>query len=321
MPFIREIKIRNLKLKNNLFLSPMAGITGYAFRKICLENGCGLAISEMVSSESIYYNNSKSIQMLKIKDDYPTAIQIFGTNPEKILYTAKMAQENGAVIIEINAACPVKKIIKTGAGAALMENSKSLAKIIETLAKNINIPISVKIRAGSNKKDISVVDICKILENSGADCIHIHLRYIEQGHNGPVNFEIGKKIKENIKIPLIANGGIISPLKAKEMFEKTSCDAISIGRAAVNNPSIFKEINDSLTKGESNENNSSDKVEMFIKFLKLNCQTLGEEKGIKTARKIAGLWLKNIHSASLARTQFMKINNLKDAVNFLNSIK
>lgn len=316
-PFIKELKIKKLRLRNNLVLSPMAGITNYAFRKICLESGCGLAVSEMVSALSIRHGNGKSLEMLRIRDDRPASAQIFGSDPEAMLRAALKAEEYGADMLEINASCPMKKVTKTGAGASLMKTPELLAEIISGIARKAKAPLSVKIRTGWESGDGLALNLARRIQDAGADMLHVHLRTVAQIHGGGIDFETGAELKKRIGIPLIANGGVTSPEKAAELFEKTGCDGISVGRGAVANPLIFSEIEDFLLKGEKGSATCEKKLELFLEFLELNCGTIGEEKGLKTSRKLIGLWLKNFRNAAAMRMGFMKVKSLAEAKTLL----
>ncbi len=313
MPYLKKISFKNFETKNNIFLSPMAGITNYAFRKICLESGSGMVFTEMVSAQSLARGNLKTLKIAAIKDDRPVCEQIFGADEEIMKTAALKAQETGCDMIEINASCPMKKILKTGAGAALMSNPPLLYRITETVAKAVKIPLSVKIRTGFEAGRENALEIAKNLADCGIACLHIHLRTVAQVHSGPVNYELGRRIKEILKIPLIVNGGVISAQSAADMFEKTGADALSVGRGAVTNPLIFWETEKFLSGLEIEEAGEKERLSLFMRFLELNCSVCGERKGIITSRKLVGLWLKNFRRATLLRSEFMKIETISQA--------
>lgn len=319
MSFLKEISIGKLKLSGNLFLSPMAGITNYAFRKVCLESGSSLVFTEMVSAQSLARGNLKTLRIARLKDDRPVCEQIFGSDEEIMRQAALKAEELGPDMLEINASCPMKKIIKTGAGAGLMRTPALLYRITETVARSVKLPLSVKIRTGFEQKDETAIEIAKTLQNCGISCLQIHLRPVSQIHSGPVNYDIGRRLKEILKVPLIVNGAVTSPDTARIMFEKTGADAVSIGRGAVTNPLIFTEITESFSNKEYKKAGEKERADLFLRFLKLNCQEAGEKKGVITARKLIGLWLKNFRNASHLRSEFMKITTLQEAENLLSS--
>ncbi len=318
--YLKPLKIKNLNLKGNLFLAPMAEITNYPFRSICLRNGCDMVISEMISAKALHYKNPKSLSSLKIRDDKPICLQIFGSEPSVMLEAAIMAEEAGADMVEINAGCPVKKIVKTGAGSALMKNPMLLGDIINTLSARLKIPLSVKIRIGINDKEKNALMLARVIEESGASMIHIHLRTIEQHHSGDVDYETAKAVKSSVKIPFIANGGVVSGEKALEMFEKTGCDGISIGRGAISNPFIFDDIKNFLSKGQSKFKSVSDRLKSFIEYLEISSNELGERNAIVKARRIAGMWISSFKNASDIRNRFMKAQSLAEAKEILGEI-
>lgn len=313
MPYLKKISFRNFDTKNNIFLSPMAGITNYAFRKVCLESGAGMVFTEMVSADSLARGNLKTLKMIAVKDDRPVCKQIFGADEEIMKIAALKAQETGCDMIEINASCPMKKILKTGAGAALMLNTSMLYRITETIAKTVKVPLSVKIRTGFQEGKENAVEIAKNLANCGISCLHIHLRTVAQVHSGVVNYEIGRRIKEALKIPLIVNGGVVSAQSALTMFEKTGADAVSIGRQAVANPLIFRQVEKFLNGEEIEKVNDKERLNLFMRFLDLNCSVYPEKIAVITSRKLVGLWLKNFRQASMIRSKFMKIETISQA--------
>ncbi len=310
---IRPFKIKNLLLNGNLFLAPMADITNYPLRKILLKNGCDLVISEMVSAKAIYYGNKKTMELIKVRDDKPICIQIFGSDPQSMAYAAKMVENEGADMVEINAGCPVKKVVKTGSGCALMKDLNLLNSIVSSVVKSVKIPVSVKFRTGFNEKLKNGIEVAKVVENAGADMIHIHLRTVEQVHSGEVDLEMGKVIKKSVKIPVILNGGVTDPYKAKEMFEKTGCDGISIGRGAIFNPFIFAEIKNFFEGKISVDLNLKRKIKTFIEYLEISRNEFGDKNAMIKARKLAGMWLSRFKNASEIRNRFMKSESIDEA--------
>ncbi len=314
---IKPIKIGGLELKNNIFLSPMAGITNSAFRIFCLEGGAGLVASEMVSAESLKYANKKSFEMLKVlPEEHPIAVQIFGSDPEAMAAAAMHAEAAGADIVDINASCPVKKILRSGAGAILMKNPVLFGDIIKAVKKKVKVPVTVKFRVGFNEKENLCVALAKMAEHSGADAISVHGRPVSRIHSGEVNLEFMREAALSVKVPLIGNGGIVSADKAREMLE-AGCDAVSIGRPAVSNPHIFSEIMAGL-KGEAIEIRGDEaKVKMLIRFIILNCELYGGIHGVIRARKIVGYWLKGLKGGARLRKGFMEAKNLNEAKSLL----
>ena len=314
---IKPIKIGGLKLKNNLFLSPMAGITNSAFRIFCLEGGAGLVASEMVSASSLKYASKKSFEMLKVlPSEHPIAVQIFGSDPEIMANAAVHAEACGADIVDINASCPVKKILRSGSGSMLMKNPRLMADIIAAIKKKIKVPLTIKFRVGFTDKENLSVELAHIAEESGADAIAVHGRPVSRMHNGEIDLEFLHKTASRVKVPVIGNGGIVSAKTAKEMLE-AGCDAVSIGRAAVGNPRIFSEIIAELNGKAPEYTGDLDKVKMLNRFIILNSELYGEIYGVIRARKLVGYWLKGLKGGAELRKRFMFAKNLNEAKTLL----
>jgi tRNA-dihydrouridine synthase B len=310
---IKKIKIGSLELKNNIFLSPMAGITNSAFRCFCLEGGAGLVASEMVSTESLKYLSKKSFEMLKVlPSEHPVAVQIFGSDPEVMANAAVHVEAEGADIVDINASCPVKKILRSGSGAMLMKNPILMGNIIKAIKKKVKIPVNIKFRMGFTEKENLSVELARIAEESGADAIAIHGRPVSKMHTGDVNLDFLHKTAEVVSVPLIGNGGIVSAKTAKEMLE-AGCDAVSIGRAAVGNPRIFSEIIAQLNGKALESTENYDKIKMLIRFITLNSELYGEVYGVIRARKLVGYWMKGLKGGAELRKRFMEAGNLNEA--------
>ncbi len=245
-------KIGNVEIKNRLVLAPMAGVCNSAFRRIVKEMGCGLIYAEMVSDKAIFYNNQKTIDMLYMTDfERPISQQIFGSDKESFVSAAKFIYENMKPdIIDINMGCPVPKVaLRAQAGSALLKNPSKIKEIVEAVVSSVPIPVTVKIRSGWDFNSINAVEVAKICEEAGASAICVHARTRSQGYSGKADWNIIKLVKENVSIPVIGNGDVVDCFSAKKMLDDTGCDAVMIGRAALGNPWIFKEINEFLENG------------------------------------------------------------------------
>jgi len=255
------------KLKNKLILAPMHKITNIAFRILCKEYGASLTSTELLSANAIAKKNKAVLELAKTDEkEKPVTAQIFGQNTENLVKAGKILEKNFD-IIDLNLGCPSKKIMAQGSGGALLKRKNKIKEIIKELVKNIKVPVSVKIRSGFDR-DINAVEISKICEKSKASAIIIHARTVEQGYSGKADWQIIKKIKQAVEIPVIGNGDIFAREDAKDMLEQTNCDYIMIGRAAIGNPFIFKQINEFL-KGKLVEQNKQDKIKDFFKYIKL----------------------------------------------------
>ena len=238
-------KIGNIEIKNRVVLAPMAGISNPSYMKICEEMGVGYAVTELISSEAIIRDNKKTFDMLKGIENIniPVAIQIFGSNPETMAKAAKIITDlYKNVIIDINMGCPVPKVaIRSEAGSSLLKNPDKIKRIVEAVVNAVNVPVTVKIRSGWDEKSINAVEVAKIIEKAGASAIAVHARTRSQGYSGKANWDIIKQVKESVNIPVIGNGDITSPWLAKDMIEKTGCDAVMIGRALLGNPWLIRD--------------------------------------------------------------------------------
>lgn len=246
------LKIGNVELDGQVILAPMAGVCNSAFRQICKEMGCSLVCAEMVSDKGMVYNSQKTKNMLYFEEnERPISQQIFGSDKETFVKAAKMVYEiMKPDIIDINMGCPVPKVaVRAQAGSALLKNPDLIYEIVSAVVKAVPVPVTVKIRSGWDSNSINAIEVAKKCELAGASAITVHGRTRSQLYSGTCDLDIIKKVKENVSIPVIGNGDIKDIESAKKMLEYTKCDAIMIGRAALGNPWIFKEIDTYLKKG------------------------------------------------------------------------
>ncbi len=250
------MKIKNLELDGKTILAPLAGITNLPFRMIAKKWGCSLVCTEMISSKGLLYNSEKTFRLLDSKkEERPLCVQIFGADPDSMAEAAKIIeQKNFADIIDINFGCSVKKIVKTGAGVALMKDGPAAEKLIKAVRNAISMPFTIKIRSGFDISGDQAIAIGEIAEHNGVDAIAIHPRTASQGFKGKADWHLIKRLKQHLKIPVIGNGDIITGEDGIKMLEETGCDAIMIGRAAMGNPCIFSEVNALLKRNASNQN-------------------------------------------------------------------
>ena len=229
--FINKIKIGNVELENNIFLAPMAGITDLPFRLICKENGAGLVYTEMVSAKALLYGDEKTKLLLKTcKEEHPLAVQIFGSDLDAIAYASKYVSKIGE-IVDINMGCPAPKIVKNGDGSKLLLNLNLVEKIVKTAVENASVPVTVKIRLGWDSENIVAVEAAKIIEKAGASAITVHGRTRSQYYSGQADWNMIKKVKESVSIPVIGNGDIRSGRDAKKALEQSNVDAIMVRKS------------------------------------------------------------------------------------------
>ena len=308
--YLHELKIGNVKLKNNILLAPMAGITDLPFRLICEKFEPGLVCTEMVSSKAIYYDDEKTKKMMNLKGEKrPVSIQIFGSDAETMGYAAKYVSDL-ADIVDINMGCPAPKVVKNGDGSKLLLDLEKAKEIMQSVVKNSKVQVTLKFRKGWDGEHIVATEIAKIAEQSGISAITIHGRTRAEYYSGKADLEIIKKVKESVNIPVIGNGDVVDEESAKEMFEKTGVDGIMIGRGSFGNPWIFERIKDYLETGEKlPEVTSGEKLKIIKEHLNLLVKEKGEDVAIKEFRKHLAAYSKNLPNSSNFR---VRVNAIDD---------
>lgn len=281
------MRIGNVVLENNIILAPMAGVTDLPFRLLCKEQGVGMTCTEMVSAKAISFHNKNTESLLEISEkERPVSLQLFGSDPDIISEVASYIEERPFDILDINMGCPVPKVAGNGEGSALMQNPKLVGEIIYKTARAIKKPVTVKIRKGFSEKNVNAVEIAKIAEANGAAAIAVHGRTREQYYSGKADWDIIRQVKEAVKIPVIGNGDVDSPQKAKEILVQTGCDGIMVGRGARGNPWIFREIKAYLEKGELIPRPSKDEIKsMMLRHARMQIEYKGTYTGIREMRK------------------------------------
>jgi len=318
-------QIGNVKIKNNIVLAPMAGISNSAYRTIIKEMGCGLIYAEMVSDKAITYGNEKTIDMLYMDDfERPINQQIFGSDKESFVTAAKYIYENMKPdLIDINMGCPVPKVaVRSQAGSALLKDPEKVYEIVKAVVESVPIPVTVKIRSGWDSNSINAVEIAKIIEKAGASAIAVHPRTRAQGYSGNADWNIIKQVKENVSIPVIGNGDVVSCYDAKRMLEETGCDAVMIGRGVLGNPWLIKECVDYLEKGiEPEEISIEEKINMIKKHLTLLEKTKDEKRSLLEIRSHAAWYLKGIPNGSKIKNQIFQSKSTKEIIDLLDNYK
>lgn len=297
-----------LGFKRNIFLAPMAGYTDRAMRLVCHKYGCEHAVSEMVSAKAVSFGDKKTFALARIlPDEGPVSVQIFGSEPE-IMAAAANTLANPTegvrpVAIDINMGCPVHKIFSNGEGSALMRDPDLIYRITREVSRAIDLPTTVKIRAGINSASINAVECAKAAEEGGADLITIHGRTREQMYGGLADREIIKNVKSALQIPLIANGDIVDSASAISMLRETGADGIAIGRGAVGNPFIFSEIISALEGGRYVEPTLDERIDTALLQLRVAIEEKGERGAIPEARKQIALYLRSFRGAARIRAE------------------
>jgi len=318
-------QIGNIKLKNNIVLAPMAGISNSAYRTIIKDMGCGLIYAEMVSDKAIYYENKKTIDLLYMTDyERPIAQQIFGSDKESFVVAAKYIYKTMKPdIIDINMGCPVPKVaVRAEAGSALLKDPEKVEKIVKAVVESVPIPVTVKIRSGWDSNHINAVEIAKKIESAGAKAITIHGRTRSQGYSGNADWNIIKQVKEAVSIPVIGNGDVKSALDAKRMLEETGCDAVMIGRAVLGNPWIIRECITYLETGELLEKpTEEEKINMLLHHFELLLKIKNEKLAVLEIRTHAAYYLKGIKEASSLKNEIFKVKTKEEFRTLLEEYK
>lgn len=318
-------KIGNVEINHKTVLAPMAGIGNSSFRRIIKDMGCGLIYAEMVSDKAIFYSNKKTIDMLYMEEsERPITQQIFGSDKESFVEAAKFIYDNmHPDIIDINMGCPVPKVaVRAQAGSALLKNPKKIKEIVSAVVEAVPIPVTVKIRSGWDNEHINAVEVAKICEEAGASAICVHPRTRSQGYSGKADWSIIKAVKENVKIPVIGNGDVTSPLDAKRMIDETGCDAVMVGRGVLGNPWLIKQINSYLEDGILLDNPTfEERIDMCLKHLNNLYNLKNEKLAVLEIRSHIAWYLKGMPKSNEIKNKIFLCSQINDIIEILNGYK
>lgn len=310
------IQIGPYKLKNQLILAPMAGVTDRPFRLLCRRMGAGMAVSEMVIADPKFWGTRKSKHRLDhTGEPDPRSVQIAGGEPEMLALAAQMNQEQGAQIIDINMGCPAKKVCNRAAGSALLKDEPLVANILKAVVDSVDIPVTLKIRTGWDTDHKNAITIARMAEDIGIQALAIHGRTRTCGYSGEAEYDTIAEVKQQISIPVFANGDIDTPEKAQFVLNHTQADGLLIGRAAQGRPWIFREMDHFLKTGEHLKPPSASEVgEILLSHLKELHHFYGEHMGTRIARKHVGWYLKSHKDGSDFRKDFNKLDTAQQQI-------
>ncbi len=311
---LRQLKIGNVILKNNIILAPMAGISDLPFRLLCKEQGAGLLGMEMVSAKAIMYNSKNTEVLMEIHPkEGPVSLQLFGSDADIISEMAKRIEERPFAILDINMGCPVPKVVNNGEGSALMNNPSLVREIISKTVKAIRKPVTVKIRKGFDGEHVNAVEIAKVAEDAGAAAIAVHGRTREELYSGWADWDIIAQVKRAVGIPVIGNGDVTDGRSAKKMLEETGCDGVMIGRAARGNPWIFREAAAYLKNGEMIGRPDPKEIrETILRHAALQIRYKGEYVGIREMRKHVSWYTAGCPNSARFRGRLNEMETMED---------
>lgn len=318
-------KIGNVLINSKVVLAPMAGVTNIAYRKMCKQFGAGMVTTEMISDKGIFYNDKKTKELANIDEiEHPVAIQIFGGDLDTLLNAAKWVDnQTKADIIDVNMGCPVPKVLKSEAGSKYLQDVDRIYNTVKTLVENVKKPVTIKIRIGWDHNSINVLEVSDAIIKAGASALVIHGRTKTDLYSGTVNYDLIRQVKErHPDFPIIANGDITTPEKAKEVLEFTKCDAIMIGRASYGNPFIFKKIEHYLETGEILKDPSPiENLEILENYAKDLISYKGEVMAMKELRAQAGWFIKGMRNGANYRRRLSSISTLEDLLTIIEEVK
>lgn len=311
------VNIGNVKIEKTAVLAPMASVADRAYRLMCKKYGASYVVSEMVSAKGICYSDRKTAELCTVTpEERPMAVQLFGSEPDFMAEAVKIVLEYKPDIIDINMGCPVHKVVNTGAGSALMKDIRLASEITESAVKSArNVPVTVKIRSGWNSQNVNAVEMAKALENSGASAIAVHGRTKDQLYSGKADWDIIRQVKNTIKIPVIANGDVTDADSCLDMYKKTGCDLVMIGRGSYGNPFIFQEISTRLSGKEYTAPDIEEKMRVMLEHIRLilDLSEKPEELAIREARKHASWYMNGYYGSAKFRGRCYQLNSYAEA--------
>lgn len=312
------MRIGAVEADNFTVLAPLAGITNLPMRLQAKRAGCGLVCSEMISSMGLVHQSGKTRQMLDTTpEEQPLSVQIFGSDPAIMAEAARIVQDAGADILDINFGCSVKKILKSHSGSALMKNPWMAGRILDSVRRAISIPLTIKIRSGWEPSGRQAVEIARLAEDCGVDAVAVHPRSATQGFRGCADWRIIAAVKKALTIPVIGNGDITAPADALRMMAETGCDGVMVGRAAIGNPMIFKQIIAAATGASCPEPDDRQRIQMMRGYLRDSISYLGEKTACRMMRSRLGWFVRGMRNAAEFRSSIHFLASEAEAMDLI----
>ena len=314
MSEIKPFKIRDIEINPPLVLSPMAGVTDISFRRLLKQRGgVGLTVSEFISVEGLTRSNPKSKRQMRFyENERPFAVQIFGGQHERMRLAAEMAEEVGADILDVNCGCPAPKVVKHGGGSGLLRDLPRLEHILKEIKKAITIPLTIKIRAGYSDSTINAIETAKLAETCGVEHIALHGRTKEQGYRGAANWDLVKQIKEVVRVPVSGSGDVTTIQQALERFRETGCDGVLIGRGAMANPWLFRQIEQTIQGREPFQPLLEDKRAVLLEYFEMLREDMPEMSAIGRMKQLAGQFTRGLQGGALFRTAIYHSHSVQE---------
>jgi tRNA-dihydrouridine synthase B len=305
----RPIRLGALSLEHNIIVSPMVGVTDAPFRRLCARGGSALMCGEMLSAQAICHKSPKTLNLLKFfEDERPVSSQIMGADPEPMAEAAKIVEAHGAEVVDVNAGCPVPKIVKTRSGSALLKDDKRFAAILSAIVQAVKIPVTVKIRIGLRENEYLAPALAKLAQNCGVAAVIVHARPVSRKHSGRPDWEGLRQVVESVTIPVIGNGGVNVPQDAVDFLKISGCSGVSIGRAAIGDPGIFARIKHFLLTGETLPGPTNrEKLSTLAQHAQWAAEFFGERTGLLRLRKIVPYYVAGFPNATTFRSRANRI--------------